>query len=137
ILNPLTTVQFVSPSGLEVRYTPPTLQAVVIDRVRFDQRLAVQAQAAGAEFRLGKRITSLEFTRDDVRATIGGTIVSARLAILACGASYALQRHLGLGLPRAYLHTAQRELPARTLGDVVIQFGSAVAPGGFAWAVPI
>jgi len=48
ILNPLTTVQFVSPAGLEVRYTPPTLQAVVIDRARFDQRLAAQARAAGA-----------------------------------------------------------------------------------------
>lgn len=137
ILNPLTTVQFVSPAGLEVRYTPPTLQAVVIDRARFDQRLAAQAGAAGAEIRLDTRVSSLDVTRDEVLANVGGMPVRARLAVLASGASYALQRRLGLGLPRAYLQTAQRELPARSLGDVVIQFGSAVAPGGFAWAVPI
>ena len=137
ILNPLTTVQFVSPNGLEMRYTPPTLQAVVIDRAQFDQRLARQALAAGAEIRLSTRVSSLEFTRDEVLANARGTPVRARLVVLAGGASYGLQRRLGLGLPRAYLHTAQRELPARSLGDVVIQFGSAVAPGGFAWAVPI
>ena len=137
ILNPLTTVQFVSPAGLEVRYTPPTLQAVVIDRARFDQRLAAQARAAGAEIRLDTRVSSLEVTRDEVLANVGGLPVRARLAVLASGASYTFQRRLGLGLPRAYLQTAQRELPARSLGDVVIQFGSAVAPGGFAWAVPI
>jgi len=137
ILNPLTTVQFVSPTGLQVRYTPPTLQAVVIDRARFDQRLAAQARAAGAEIRFGTRVSSLEITRDEVLANAGGMPVRARLAVLASGASYTLQRRLGLGLPRAYLQTAQRELPARRLGDVVIQFGSAVAPGGFAWAVPI
>jgi len=137
ILNPLTTVQFVSPTGLQVRYTPPTLQAVVIDRSRFDQRLAAQARTAGAEIRFNARVSSLEITRDEVLANAGGTPVRARLALLASGASYTLQRRLGLGLPRAYLQTAQRELPARSLGDVVIQFGSAVAPGGFAWAVPI
>jgi digeranylgeranylglycerophospholipid reductase len=137
ILNPLTTVQFVSPTGLQVRYTPPTLQAVVIDRARFDQRLATQARAAGAEMRFNTRVSSLEVTRDGVLAIAGGTLVRARLAVLASGASYTLQRRLGLGLPRAYLQTAQRELPARSLGDVVVQFGSAVAPGGFAWAVPI
>ena len=137
ILNPLTTVQFVSPAGLQVRYTPPTLQAVVIDRVRFDQRMAAQAQAAGAEIRFSTRLEGLDITRDGVVASAAGAPVRARLAILACGASYALQRRLGLGLPRAYLHTAQRELPARNLGDVLIQFGSAAAPGGFAWAVPI
>lgn len=137
ILNPLTTVRFISPSGLEVRYTPPTLQAVVIDRVRFDQRLAAQAQAAGAELRYGARVDGLEIGRDEVVATAAGTPVRARLAVLASGASYTLQRRLGLGLPRAYLHTAQQELPARSLGDVLIRFGSEVAPGGFAWAVPI
>jgi geranylgeranyl reductase family protein len=137
ILNPLTTVEFVSPAGLQVRYTPPTLQAVVIDRARFDQGLAAQARAAGAEIRFNTRVSSLEVTRDEVLANAAGMPVRARLVVLASGASYTLQRRLGLGLPRAYLQTAQRELPARSLGDVVIQFGSAVAPGGFAWAVPI
>ncbi len=137
ILNALTAVRFVSPSGLEVQYEPPTVQAVIIDRGAFDRDLAAGATAAGAEIRCGTRVSALECRADGVRATIGAETATARLAILAGGASYRLQRQLGLGLPRAYLHTAQRELPAQTLGDVEIHFGGAVAPGGFAWAVPV
>src|SRR5205814_3786950 len=63
--------------------------------------------------------------------------VSARLLMLACGANYAFQRRVGLGLPRDYLHSAQRELPAERPGDVELHFGRDVAPNGFAWAVPV
>lgn len=137
ILNPLTTVRFVSPAGLQVRYSPPTLQAVVIDRAAFDRGLGAKATAAGAEIRLNARIQSLEVTTTGVRAAVDGGELSARLVVLAGGASYLLQRRLGLGLPRAYLHTAQRELPADSVGDVELHFGRAVAPNGFAWAVPV
>jgi flavin-dependent dehydrogenase len=137
ILNPLTTVRLVSPAGLEVRYTPPSLQAVVIDRVRFDQQLAADAQAAGADLRVNTRVSALDVTPRGVRVKAAGETIEARLVLIAAGASYMLQRRLGLGLPRAYLHTAQRELPARTAGDVEIHFGRAIAPGGFAWAVPV
>jgi flavin-dependent dehydrogenase len=63
--------------------------------------------------------------------------VHARLAVLACGANYKFQRRAGFGLPTTYLQTAQRELPARDPGDVELHFGQDVAPGGFAWAVPV
>jgi geranylgeranyl reductase family protein len=136
VLNPLPTIRFVSPAGLELRYTPHEVQAVVIDRGRFDRTLADWARLSGAELRVNARVTSLDVTDAGVRAVAGDAIVSARVAILACGASYALQRRFGLGMPRRYLHTAQRELPAYELGDVEVHFGSEVAPGGFAWAVP-
>ena len=61
----------------------------------------------------------------------------ARLAILACGASYGFQRRFGLGLPDVYLHTAQRELPATRLHGVELHFGRTIARDGFAWAVPV
>jgi digeranylgeranylglycerophospholipid reductase len=137
ILNSLTTVRFVSPAGLQVRYTPKSPEAVVVDRAAFDCRLAAQAVAAGAELRLQTRVSSVEFTRTGVRAIAAGGPIDARLVVLASGASYQLQRRLGLGLPRAHLHTAQRELPANRLGDVEVHFGAGVAPGGFAWAVPV
>lgn len=137
ILNPLETVRFVSPGGLEVRYSPPRIEAVVIDRARFDQRLAALARGAGVEFRFNMRVTALDSADDGIAAVGEQGAVHARLAIVASGASYLLQRRLGLGLPRAYLHTAQREFRARIARDVEIHFGSAVAPHGFAWAVPV
>ena len=136
-LNQLTTVRFLSPGGIPVDYTTPVPLATVIDRPEFDRALAERAIAAGAELRAGARVTALEADAAGARATVGGATVHARLAVLACGASYKFQRRFGLGLPTTYLHTAQRELPARTPGDVELHFGQDIAPGGFAWAVPV
>ena len=136
-LNHLTAVRFVSPGGIPVDYTTRPPVATVIDRPSFDRALAARAVAAGAEVRTGARVVSLECSASGVHAIAGGEAIHARLAVLACGATYAFQRRLDLGLPRTHLHTAQRELPAARLGSVELHFGQDVAPGGFAWAVPV
>jgi geranylgeranyl reductase family protein len=136
-LNSLTTARFVSPSGIVIPYATPSPLAVVIDRGVFDRALAERALGAGVEVRVGARASVVEIGPNSVRAQVGDDWVSARLLMLACGANYAVQRRVGLGLPRDYLHTAQCELPARTPGDVELHFGRDVAPDGFAWAVPV
>ena len=136
-LNQLTSVRFLSPGGIPVEYTTRSPLATVIDRPVFDRALADRAIAAGAEVRAGARVSALEVGASGAQASVGGTTVRARLAVLACGASYAFQRRFGFGLPTTYLQTAQRELPASHPGDVELHFGQDVAPGGFAWAVPV
>ena len=136
-LNQLTSVRFVSPGGIPVEYATPSPLATVIDRPAFDRALADRAIAAGAEVRADARVSALDVDATGVNATVGGTLVRARLAVLACGATYAFQRRFGFGLPRTYLHTAQRELPAGRVADVELHFGQHVAPGGFAWTVPV
>ena len=136
-LNQLTSVRFLSPGGIPVDYTTPAPLATVIDRPVFDRALADRAAAAGAEIRVGARVTALDVEPAGVRAVVGDTVVEARLAVLACGATYKFQRRFGFGLPTTYLQTAQRELPARSPRDVELHFGQDVAPGGFAWAVPV
>jgi digeranylgeranylglycerophospholipid reductase len=136
-LNQLTAVRFLSPSGIPVDYTTPVPLATVIDRPVFDRALADRAIAAGAEIRLGARVTALHADASGARATVGGATIEARRAVLACGASYKFQRRFGFGLPTTYLQTAQQELPARRPGDVELHFGQDIAPGGFAWAVPV
>jgi len=136
-LNPLTTAKFFSPSGITISHTTPTPLAAVIDRGAFDRALAVRAQAAGAELRIGTRVSVIETGPAAVRAQVGDEWVNARMLMVACGANYAFQRRNGLGLPRGYLHTAQREMPAKHPGDVELHFGREVAPDGFAWTVPV
>jgi digeranylgeranylglycerophospholipid reductase len=136
-LNHLTTVRFLSPGGIPVDYTTSSPLATVIDRPVFDRALANRAIAAGAEIRVGARVTAVDADASGVRASIGGGTVRARLAVLACGATYKFQRRMGFGLPTSYLQTAQRELAARYPGDVELHFGQDIAPGGFAWAVPV
>jgi flavin-dependent dehydrogenase len=136
-LSQLSSVRLLSPGGIPVDYTTPTPLATVIDRPVFDRALADRAMASGAELRGGARVTALDVDADGVHAMVGSTIVHARLAVLACGATYKFQRRFGFGLPTTYLQTAQRELAALFPGDVELHFGRDVAPGGFAWAVPV
>ena len=56
--------------------------------------------------------------------------------MLACGASYRFNRELGLGVPRAYVQSAQLEVQFAGPEHLEVHLGSGVAPGGFAWVVP-
>ena len=136
-LNSLATAHFVSPSGIHVSYTPAAAMAIVIDRPAFDRALAARAGRAGAELRPGARVQRVEVDAHGVTVVAGDQPLRGRLVLLACGAQYGLQRPFGLGFPKRYLHTAQRELPATAIGDLELHFGREVAPDGFAWAVPI
>jgi geranylgeranyl reductase family protein len=136
VLNELTTVRFHAPSGETIQYDTPSVEAVVIDRVRFDRQLADEAVAAGVRV-VKARVTTVAVEAGGVALQAPGVVVRARVCVLACGASYALQRQLGLGLPRLMLQSAQAELPAGRVGPVEVHFGSEIAPGGFAWTVPV
>jgi geranylgeranyl reductase family protein len=137
-LNELTTVQFFGPSGDSIEYSTPQTEAIVIDRGAFDLALSRRAESAGAVVRLGDRITDVRVTHDEVRlTTASGTHTTAGACILACGANYALQKRLGLGMPVMHLQSAQIEVPAAEPGHVEVHFGNDVAPKGFAWVVPV
>lgn len=142
VLNPLSTARFHSPSGLDISYTSPSTEAVVIDRVAFDQRLAVAAADAGATLLTGARATLVDVQSSHVTVTVDGQgegqrELRSRAVVLACGANYRFQQQLDLGAPSVHLASAQLELPATRSGDVEVYFGSELAPRGFAWAVPV
>jgi flavin-dependent dehydrogenase len=66
----------------------------------------------------------------------GSAPIDARACVLACGANYRFNRQLGLGVPRAYLQSAQLEQPLEGPSTVEVHLGREVAPGGFGWVVP-
>jgi geranylgeranyl reductase family protein len=137
VLNELRTVEFHAPSGERITHSTARTEAVVVDRARFDGDLAQLAAGVGATVRRGARATSLDVGPDAVTLTVGDATIRGRVCLLACGANYALQRRAGLGMPRLLLNSAQAEVPATATRDVEVHFGSAVAPHGFAWAVPV
>lgn len=111
--------------------------ATVVDRPLFDAALAARAQAAGAEIRTAARVDGVEVTPSGVTLTMrDGAPVHGRALVLACGANYRFNRALGLGIPRAYVQSAQVELPFAALPHIDVRMGRVIAPGGFAWAVP-
>lgn len=112
--------------------------AAVVDRASFDSRLAERALGHGAEVRTGARVDALTVDAGGVRVQVRGEDgqVQARVCVLACGANYRFNRELGLGVPRAFVQTAQVEMPFARLPRIDVRLGRSVAPGGFAWAVP-
>jgi len=137
-LNDVRTARFVSPSGMTVTHTTPTVEAVVIDRARFDATLAQRAMASGVTIERGRPVADIAHDSSGAKIVFAdGSSERSRAVVIACGARYVLQRRLGLGVPAAYLQSAQAELPCETPGDVEVHFGSGVAPGGFGWAVPV
>jgi geranylgeranyl reductase family protein len=138
VLNTLSTARFFSPAGFEISYTTPGVEAHVVDRRMLDSTIAQRAIQSGVEMRVGCRVRNLEPTSRGMRVDVdGGEPVHARAIVLACGASYGLQRRFGLGLPPVSLNSAQIEVPASRSGEVEVYFGADVAPGGFAWTVPV
>jgi digeranylgeranylglycerophospholipid reductase len=115
--------------------------AAVVDRGRFDRALADRAAAAGATIVRGARVQEVSVSPRGVTARVQrrdapAAHVRSRVCVLACGAQYRFNRRLGLGIPRAYLQTAQIETAFAPVDAVEIDLDRALAPRGFAWLVP-
>jgi digeranylgeranylglycerophospholipid reductase len=135
ILGVASAARFRAGDGGSVLVESDRVRATVIDRVRFDQELARQAEGAGAEIRTGWRVDDVRVGPDGVRVSSAGRALDARACVLACGANYRFHRALDLGLPRAYLQSLQLETPFPPVSHVQVRLGREVAPKGFAWLV--
>ena len=137
ILSITRSATFRSGHGEPVLVESDRIIATVVDRGRFDERLAERALSAGAEIATGTRVDAIDATPSNVTVTLrSGTTMSARALVLACGANYRFNRMLGLGIPSAYVQSAQIEMPFPALPHIDVRMGRTIAPGGFAWAVP-
>ena len=138
ILGTAHTATFVAADGSTVSVDAERVKAAVVDRALFDQGLASSSRRAGAELRSGARVRAIAVGAAGVTIGVeGGDRVEARACIIACGANYRFNRQLGLGVPRTFVQSAQLERPLDGLDRVEVHLGREVAPGGFAWLVPL
>ena len=138
ILGTAHTARFVAADGSSVSVDAERVKAAVVDRALFDQGLAESSRQAGAELRSGARVRAIAVGAAGVTIGVeGGDRVEARACIIACGANYRFNRQLGLGVPRTFVQSAQLERPLDGLDRVEVHLGREVAPGGFAWLVPL
>jgi digeranylgeranylglycerophospholipid reductase len=138
ILDTTHAARFVAPDGSSVTVDADRVNAAIVDRALFDQALADSSRAAGADLRSSARVRTIEISDTGVTVSAdgdGGTI-TARACILACGANYRFNRQLGLGVPRAFVQSAQLERSFAGPEQVEVHLGRSVAPRGFAWVVP-
>jgi digeranylgeranylglycerophospholipid reductase len=138
ILGVADRAQFVAADGSSVVVDSTSVRAAIVDRAQFDQSLADVSQLAGAELRSGTRVRAVSVQGDHVSIFVDGAErpIRARACVIACGANYRFNRQLGLGVPRAYVQSAQLECAFDGPGQVEVHLGRDVAPRGFAWVVP-
>jgi geranylgeranyl reductase family protein len=133
--------RFHSPGGHTLTYTGPAGDVCIVDRAAFDQGLARAAAEAGADVRVGSLAVDLRVKsgRVEVQTSACGRLdtVAARVTLLACGASYRLQRRLGWGTPTLLLSAAQAEFPSTGDDRLDVFFRRELAPTGFGWLVPL
>jgi len=138
ILGTAHTARFVAADGSSVSVDAERVKAAVVDRALFDQGLAESSRQAGAELRSGARVRAITVGAAGVTVAVDNSdSVEARACIIACGANYRFNRQLGLGVPRTFVQSAQLEQPLDGLDGVEVHLGRDVAPGGFAWLVPL
>jgi len=136
ILDTVHAARFISADGSSILIDHDRVRAAIIDRGRFDAALAASAAACGAKIQAGCRVREIEVDDDGVKVMTDAGSVLGRACIIACGANYRFNRRLGLGLPRVFVHSAQREVPFRDADHVEVYLGRQVAAGGFGWLVP-
>lgn len=129
VLRSVSTMACVAPTGRRYRFP---LDGFSVSRRAFDQALAREAEAAGAELRYPAGVTRV---RDDEVAFARGPPVRARVLVGADGPLSTVARGVGFAVPRTLFRmitaTADGEFPP----EIDLFFGR-VAPGGYAWTIP-
>jgi len=141
VIRDLQTMDIRMSSGRALTYRHPNAFAAIVDRKAFDRDVTKEARKAGVEIDLGCRVSGLFVDKDAVRITAQRAAqspkkVSARMAVLATGNDYRLNKKAGLGIPKDFLLGIQAEISAAAGEIPVVFIGKDIAPGGFAWSVP-
>jgi geranylgeranyl reductase family protein len=133
---------FVLRVGYRTRFARDTGAPLIsmTQRRRLDLHLAEQAAAAGADFRDGARVASVQLEARGATALVGGSRVRASYVVGADGANGVVARSaaLGAGIVTGVALEANAEWgdvdPAPYAGTAWVELG--VVPGGYGWVFP-
>jgi len=142
ILNNIQKVRMISPYSTQINYQHPVAFANVVDREKFDKYLADVAQEKGVEIELETHVLDISVNNNCVDVLTKAKSknlqkYSAKMAIIATGIDYKLNKKLGLGYPKDFIYGIQAELETNNFDSIQILVGNNIAPGAFAWVVPV
>jgi len=117
-------------------------KAFAIARDIFDKELAKEAQKEGVEIILRRRVKSVKKGEGETKLRIstadGKEEIRARVVIGADGVKSRVAKMAGLSVAKSFLNCVQIEGVYETEDDFTEIFvGKTIAPGFFAWAIPI
>ena len=132
-----------SPSGASYRFERDRPEAYVIDRVAFVASLSRRAEDAGASYALGGKVVGISASGRGVAVETvgpqGSATYSARALVVASGFGTPLLKMAGLdgGDSLQHMIGCQAKVSAPGLVETEVYLGRALAPGSFAWLVPL
>jgi flavin-dependent dehydrogenase len=116
-------------------------QAFVLDRALLELQLRRRAAEAGAEMVEGALVTRARVSTDVCETKVSGPdgarTYASRVLVVASGVNPGLLRQAGLGQPAKYMVGAHAEVEMDGVDETEVYFLSDVAPGAFAWLVPM
>ena len=142
VLNQVQGAEIYAPNAGPLILGDQRRRALVIDRIGFDRVLAQQAVEAGAELRLGHRVKEVRRHRKGVVTAVVRNRcrgeVNARLVIGADGwrskVATCLRPQTG---ELIWCFGAEAYLPDHPRDYVRVYVGETLAPGWFAWSIPV
>ncbi|MFC2003464.1 geranylgeranyl reductase family protein [Chloroflexota bacterium] len=141
ILREANSAKLFSPSGRLFRVWRRENQACIIDRAALDLAMANRAQDRGAQYILSSPVWNIEVRNNGVRVEVnrrGERLdFEARVVVIASGFGFGLLERLGIGRVSDFVAGVQIEVEAADVDEVEVYSGQEIAPGFFAWLVPI
>ena len=128
-----------SPSGHVLTIGGDRVHALVIDRVKFDNKIVENAREKGVELFLENKILSAQKNQQHVELTTSQKIdIKSKLLIGADGPYSKTRDIFALPSPTEFLRGIGAELLDTSLNSdfVEIFVGNRIAPGFFAWVIP-
>lgn len=136
IITPLRQVRIISPYDSTINYTHPLNFAYIVNRQYFNSILANKAREQGVEIRLSSEVNRINVNKDNVEVYSNEKYI-ARSVVISTGVNYKLNRQLNLGIPANYLKGVQIDITSDKINIPTLFIGNQIAPGAFAWALPI
>lgn len=139
LISPFRGAVFVSPNGSRLSFRSPDVRAWAVDRRLFDRCMAVAAVRHGAEVMLNAHVRSVRRSGGHMVLNLGDEEIAARAVISAEGVRASIARRSGIPPPKRLLSGAQVEVPfdVDDIESVEVHLGRDLAPGLFAWVIPI
>jgi flavin-dependent dehydrogenase len=138
ILHAVSGATIFSPSGARLDFKAAVPKAWVVDRRLFDQSLLGGAVAEGANLRLRSTVRQIRRENDgSILSLAGGEEIEAKIVISAEGVCALLARRAGIAPPQMILSGAQVQVPFAVEDPEKVEVHLGVAPGLFAWVIPL
>ncbi len=134
ILHPSRRARIHAPSGEVMKIGNEKIRSYVVNRVRFDREMAKRAVEMGATIHLREKVKKIRYPE----IVTGTDAYRCKIILGADGINSVVRKSMGVKSPKI-LGAAQvtARYPVYELDTVDIFLGSSVAPGFFAWIIPL